>query len=182
MSANLLTEKQKIFVKNEFRLRLAVTVVFLVFLTSVNYLSYLIPYYISVVKKDRLVAEQFAEVITVENKENSGSSITQTVRRTNDMMKLVEIYGQPALVISEQIDKIISNKNSGIVINKISSNYLQPTDMQINISGRAKTRDNLTVFLQTLKSKAAFYDVKYPVSDFLKSNDIDFTINIRAKK
>lgn len=178
---NLLTLKQKESIKKEFILRLAAVILLLVSLTLLNYLAYVIPYYISVQKKNAIVSEQFKSVIGVENKENAGENVLKVVRSTIDKMSITEAFTKQKKTLSENILSTVSIKNSKISFSKIAANYLSDKEMLIVINGHSVSRDALTSFVEDLNKSGIFYSVEYPVSDLAKSADIDFTINIKAK-
>lgn len=107
--ANLITEKQKKEVISEYWVRLTAMSFWLISLLGVFLLAYIIPYYLSVSKKDLVVADKFQSVISVENKENIGESVTRVVNRTLDEMAVVETYSQKSDQASAGFIKIINS-------------------------------------------------------------------------
>ena len=179
--ANLTTEKQKKAIRTDYYVRLfSVSLIVPIALLGIFLLAYVIPYYISVSKKDLKVAEQFNSVISVENKENVGESVSKIVTETVDEMKVSELYSSASLVPSVYFSKIISNKNSSIQINSLSFSTPKPGQGQFVVDGSSKNREGLVAFIQDLKSKAGFVSVDSPVSDFAKDSNIAFTLNITA--
>jgi len=178
--ANLITEKQKKAVKNEYIIRASsVSLLIPISLLGLFLLAYVIPYYLSVREKDLWVAEQFKTVINVENKENTGESMTRAVSQTLDELKAVENYSKGTFIPSTYFNKIIENKNSNIKITKLSFSLLRQGQGQFFVTGVSKNREGLVSFIEDLKSKAEFYSVDSPVSDFAKDSDIPFTLNIK---
>jgi hypothetical protein len=179
--ANLITEKQKKAIKTEYIIRASsVSLLIPISLLGLFLLAYIVPYYVSVNKKDLWVAEQFKNVINVENKENVGESMTRIVSQTLDELKAVELYNKNNFIPSVYFNKIIENKNSNIKITKLSYNLVRQGQGQFFVSGISKNRDGLVSFIDDLKSKAGFYSVESPVSDFAKDSDIPFTLNIKT--
>lgn len=142
-------------------------------------LAYIIPYYLSVLEKDLLVAEQFKSVINVENKENVGESVSRIVNQTLDQMKAVEFYYKTPFTPSAYFDRIIASKNSSIKITKLTVTTLNNKPNQFLVSGVAKNREGLVTFIEELKTKAGFASVESPVSDF--ANDLDISFNLTIK-
>jgi hypothetical protein len=149
-------------------------------LLGVFLLAYVIPYYISVNKKDIVVANQFKASIGAENKENVGESASKAVSQTLDEMKAVELfYNNKDIIPSVYFNKIIANKNTNIQITELSFAVLTGGQGQFFISGISKNREGLIAFIEDLKFKAGFVSVESPISDFAKDSDIPFTLNIK---
>jgi len=179
--ANLITEKQKRALKTEYLTRLITVALLLVSLLGVFLLAYVTPYYISVSKKDLVVAEKFQSVLSIENKENVGESVSRIVNRTLDEMMVAESYGQNNTLASQGFVKIIDSKNSSIQINKLSFNLIGKDQAQFLVSGLSKNRGGLVSFIEDLKTRAGFQSVESPISDFARDTNIPFTINIKTK-
>lgn len=179
--ANLITEKQKKEIKTDYYIRLfSVSLLIPISLLGIFLLAYVIPYYLSLDKKDAWVAERFTAVINAENKENTGESVTKIVNRTIDEMKAVEFYGVDKPIPSGYFSKVIDSKNAGISITKLSFMPVKKDQIQLFVSGLAKNREGLVTFIEDLKIKGGFASVESPVSDLAKNNDIFFTLNIKT--
>lgn len=180
--ANLITEKQKKVVRVDYYTRLFSVFLFVpISLLGIFLLAYIVPYYIAVLKKDVVVAEQFKSVIVVENKENVGESATIIVSQTLEEMKIVDLYNNSNFVPSVYFNKIISNKSSGILINQLTFSGLKDGHLLFIVNGVSKNRQDLVTFIQNLKAKAGFTGVDSPISDFARENNISFTLNINTK-
>ncbi len=177
--ANLITEKQKKKIRWEYLIRLHSVSLFIISLLGTFFLAYVIPYYISVSKKDITVAEQFSSVISIENKENIGESVTKVVNQTLDEIKVVESYSEENFIPSNYFERIIISKNSNIKITKLSFGLLTKNQGQLVVGGISRNRDGLVNFIDNLKSQDDFVSVESPVSDFAKDKDISFTLNIK---
>jgi hypothetical protein len=178
--ANLITQKQKKEIKIEYYTRLASVSVLILALLSIFFLAYIVPYYISVKEKDLIVAEQFKSVISAENKENVGESVTRVVNQTLDELKSIELYSRDGLVPSVYLNKIIENKNTGISITRLSFSVPKKGQAQLVVNGISKSREGLVTFIDNLKFKAGFPSVESPISDFARDGEISFTINIKT--
>jgi hypothetical protein len=179
--ANLITEKQKKEVKIDYLIRLfSVSLLVPASLLGLFLLAYIIPYYLSVIEKDQLVAEQFKSVINVENKENVGESVSRIVAQTLNQMNAIEVYNKDQFIPSFFLNKIIASKNSSIKITKLVAVALNSKPEQFLVSGVAKNREGLVNFIEDLKLKAGFASVESPVSDFAKDLDISFNLTIKT--
>ena len=177
--ANLITEKQKKEIRIDYLIRLNSLSLLILSLLGLFILAYVVPYYISVGKKDMQVAEQFKTVINVENKENTGESSIKIISQTSDEMAALELYDANG-GDDDELNKIIKNKNSDIKINKLSSINLKNGQVQLFVTGVSKTRDGLVSFIDDLKSKASFASVDSPISNFANNSNIPFTLNIKT--
>lgn len=65
----------------------------------------------------------------------------------------------------------------GIKLNELSSEQLD-----ITLSGRANSRDELIVFRDRLEESDCFSEVSVPLSDIVKKEDIDFKIEVEIDK
>ncbi|MFA7252856.1 MAG: hypothetical protein WC027_03295 [Candidatus Paceibacterota bacterium] len=179
--ANLITEKQKKEVASEYWIRLTAMSFWLISLLGVFLLAYIIPYYLSVSKKDLVVADKFQSVISVENKENVGESVSRIVNRTLDEITVAETYSQRSDQASVGFTKIINSKNNNIQISRLSFSLINKDQAQFLINGVSRNRDGLVSFVEALKSEAGFASVESPISDFAKDTNIPFTVNIKTK-
>ena len=180
--ANLITEKQKKALKLDYRIRLCAVILFMICLLGFFILAYVVPYYVSLDKKDLKVAEQFKSVIGVENKENIGESASQVVARTVEELKVVGLYYQKSTSPSVYFSKVIQNKNSSVRIMSLSFNLGLDGQSKLLVGGIAQSREGLVSFIEDLKVKAGFASVESPISDFAKDRDISFTLNIKINK
>ncbi len=178
--ANLITEKQKKANKVDYLIRLFSVSLLVASLLGIFFLAYVVPYYISVSKKDLTVAEQLKSVINSENKENVGESVSQIVSQTRDELKAVDTYTINSVFPSSYFSKIIANKNANISITKLSFNTVNTKEVLFLVSGISKNREGLVSFIDDLKFKAGFANVESPVSDFAKDSNISFTLNIKT--
>jgi hypothetical protein len=177
--ANLITLKQKKNIYQEYLLRLISVVFVVVSILGVFFLAYAIPYYFSVSQNDLRTAEQFEQIINIENKENTGESLSQIVARTEEQLKSVSLYQKQTKIPSASFAEIVKNKNTAISITRLSFVYLDQG--QIVVNGLAKNREALVKFISDLKVNPEFTLVESPISDFAKNTNIPFTVNIKIK-
>jgi hypothetical protein len=179
--ANLITEKQNKLIKADYITRLFSASLLVLSLLGIFLLAYIIPYYISLGKKDIFVAEQFESIINVENKENTDKSILPLMNMTLEQLKTVELYTQNSFTPSLYFNNIIEKKNSSINITRLYFGVVEDNQKQFLVSGVSKDREGLVTFIEDLKSIVGFVDVESPISDFAKDSDISFTLNIKTE-
>lgn len=178
--ANLITEKQKAAVRSDYLVRLSSIALFVpVSILGFFLLAYVVPYYISLNKKDMKIAEQFDAVLAAENKENTGENVSSIVFETADKMKALELYSGSNFIPSDYFNKIIENKNKNINITKLAFGVVNKTEKNFLVSGIARNRDGLVTFIEDLKIKGGFSGVELPISDFANDSDILFTLSIK---
>lgn len=178
--ANLITEKQKKVLKEEYNIRLISVALLIASLFGIFVVIYTSLYYVSILRNDILVSEQLRNFIELENKENTGKKNSQIVFRLSEQVKIVEFYENNKLTASSDFNKIISNKDSSIRINRLSFNQISKEQGQFLVSGIAKNRESLVFFIEKIKSVKDFKSIESPISDFAKNSDIAFTINIKT--
>jgi len=178
--ANLITEKQKKVIKLDYILRLCSVSLFVGALLGIFFLAYVLPYYFSVGKKEIKVNELFWQIINAENKENTGESVSRIMLQTTEQLKAVELYSKNPKLPSTSFDQVLSSKNQGVKITRLSFSIIGKGQGQITVNGIAKDREGLVAFIENLKGKAGFAEVDTPVSDFAKDKDISFVLNIKT--
>jgi len=178
--ANLITEKQKKNIRTDYILRLCAVSLFVGSLLGVFFLAYVLPYCLSVSKKEVKVQELFGQIINAENKENIGESVSRAILQTTEQLKAVELFSKKPIWPSAIFERVLLGKNQSIKITKLSFTVLEKNQGLITVSGVANDREGLVVFIDDLKIKSGFADVNTPVSDFAKDKDISFILNIKT--
>lgn len=79
------------------------------------------------------------------------------------------------------INEIVSQKISGIKINKFFYENNSLEGKKVNITGIAQSREQLLLFRQNLESDLMFKDVNLPISNFVKGRNIEFNLNLISK-
>ena len=68
------------------------------------------------------------------------------------------------------------------VSDKISLTKLSAENNQLSLSGKAKTRDDLVKFKNTINDFDCFDSVEVPVSNFIAKENINFQMNIKVSE
>ena len=101
------------------------------------------------------------------------------IKDLDTRLAILEKSRKNKYIFSENvIDKILSNKVSGI---KIKSIFFEKDDISggnIVISGIAENREILLLFRRTLEKDPSFENVDLPISNFVKGRDIEFNMSL----
>ena len=170
-----LPEKNKKEIKIEYFSRVVViSLIFVVFLGVVGAFS-IFPGYIISHYRDISIAEQSKSAQT--NKVDV-SAQEKIVKFTNELILLLTQLENKKP--SDPMSNILAKKNTNISITQIS--YTKDKDgFKFAVKGIAETREGLITFIRDLKADKNLSGVSLPVSDFVKSSDIDFSLNILSK-
>lgn len=139
----------------------------------------LTPYFLSTVNK-RIASER------LENQKNLPTPALKDetlalVNEIDSQLSLVEGLRFDGLVISEDIfDRIIEHKSNKIRIVGISYSYDLDSGTIVGVSGIASSREDLLGFQQSIKDDPYFEEVNLPISNFIKSSDIGFSLDIKV--
>ena len=83
------------------------------------------------------------------------------------------------MTYNDIVNKIVSLKNKDIKIFSIDITEGDAiTDKEITIKGIANTRDSLTLFEKDIKTDGFFSNVLFPVSNFIKNSDSEFSATL----
>ncbi len=173
---NLLPIEEKKKVLTEYRIRLGVVFLFTVSSLVVANLALLAPSYLLAVSKSTFMSEELANLEGKEANRAEEKDVYSKIKEINKKIDLFLKAGNPnKSVPSELFMKIISTKNSAIKITGLS--YDATADRErIVLGGRASDRESLAKFLEELKKDKTFTKVELPISSYVKSVNIEFSI------
>lgn len=177
---NLIPSEEKKKIRKDFYMRVVIVSFFVlgtaVFLSNIMLAPAL--FYASLEKK--LISEQFAKdenKLTFDlNQENKNA-----VENLENKISLIKQAQNTKFLVSEKvINNILSKKINGILINEI--NYTKDVNKGnlINIRGQASSRERLLTFKNSLVTDPNFKNVDLPISNFIKSTDIEFSLVLIA--
>lgn len=173
---NILPEQEKEKIITEYRLRLGVVAVSAVTILILASLVLLAPSYLLAVSKYNNVSAELAIRETKQGSTSEQKNIDTQVRDVNKKINLFlsEPFGN-RLSPPDMFLKIIGIKSSAI---RITGFFYDATGKQerIIVTGVAANRDGLAQFAETLKKDKTFANVELPVSSYVKSSNIDFSI------
>ncbi len=173
---NLLPVEEKKKVIMEYRVRLGIAVVFtLAVLITVN-LVLLAPSYLLAVSESTFISE---ELSSLETKGINKTQEKDVYAKIKDVNKKIDMFlktgNSNKWIPSELFMKIISIKTPAIKINGFSYDTTAGRE-RIVLTGRADDRENLARFIEELKRDKIFTKVELPISSYVKSKNIEFSI------
>ena len=179
---NLLPVEKKKQILLEYRMRLGVVVIVAISALTTASLILLIPSYLLSISKYNTATKNLA---ILEATQGGGLQEKEVNAQIGAMNKKIEFFlrGAGAQPFSplEIISKILKIKGSTI---KIQS-FVYSTNTQgrqLVITGKASSRDSLAEFVAALKEEPSFSRVELPISSYVKSSDIGFSLLIENKK
>lgn len=174
---NILPTEEKKKILTEYRLRLAVVCVFAVATLTFSSLILLVPSYLLAALKYNNAAQEFVRI-------ESKTSLIDGQERNIDA-QIIDINKKIKLFLSGDTNKQLSASQAVIDILSIKEPSIKiygftyeasVNQERVVISGVALNRDSLALFVETLKKDPSFISVELPISSYVKSENIDFSI------
>lgn len=101
------------------------------------------------------------------------------IKQLDARLSLLGKARQNTYVFSDKVVKeILSQKVSGIKINRISYQNDPSDGRKVSINGIAQNREQLLLFRQALEDDSLFKNVDLPISNFVKDVNIEFGLNL----
>ncbi|MFH1597635.1 MAG: PilN domain-containing protein [Patescibacteria group bacterium] len=107
----------------------------------------------------------------------SGTSTTLDQKISQYNQRAIEVYKlfKATEKWSEVVSQFTKNVPDGIQFTYWS---LQKAGRAVELSGYARTRDDLVLFKDNLQSNPIYTNIEIPISSFLKKTDLDFRIDL----
>ncbi len=173
---NLLPIEEKKKVLMEYRIRLGIVFLFVVTALVVANLALLAPSYLLAVSKSTFMSEELRNLEGREADRTQEKDVFAKIKEINKKIALFLKAGNPnSATPSELFMKIISTKTSSIKITGFSYDATIERE-RIVLTGRADDRESLAKFLEELKKDETFTKVELPISSYVKSVNIEFSI------
>lgn len=174
-------EKKKVIA--EYRLRLGIVVVFAVSALVLSSLVLLVPSYLIAVSKYNNVFGELSSLELRQDRAGQEKEVGTQIREENKKIDLFlkgdtgERPTPPQIILS-----IIGIKSSAIKIHGFTYDASVGQERLV-VTGVASDRDGLAHFVESLKKDPTFTKVELPISSYVKSTDIDFSVVVeRAGK
>ena len=103
-------------------------------------------------------------------------ALNQRVRLENQKIKFLTAIQKKFIIWSPKIAAITALTPNNIELYSININY---TSKEVQIAGKAATRDDLLSYKQQLESSSLLKDLSLPIDNLLEAEDVNF--NIKAK-
>lgn len=181
---NLLTEEKKKDIFREFILRLVIVFLTFLFASFCLLIILIIPSYVLSQVKGTGVANEvkiFKE--TIEFRESN----TPLILLGNEKIKLAALQSVEEIDFSALVVSVIQKKPIGIKLEKFFYEKIviegdsSKNKIKFVVNGVAEERAILIDFINRLKQEENFISVNFPVSNLLKGDSIDFSIEILVK-
>lgn len=185
-------EKKKIF--TEYRLRLGVVIVFAITALVLSSLILILTSYMLAVSRYNSVS---GELAVIESKQGSGTQEKDVNTQISSINKKVDLFlkGLEPIVADVSPDRSnggLAGIGAGSSPSKVILGILNIKSVAVKIqgftydvsgkqerlvlTGFALDRDSLAQFVETLKKEPTFTSVNLPISSYVKSTNIDFSI------
>lgn len=167
-------EKKKILI--EYRLRLGVISVFAVAALVFASLVLLAPSYLLAVSKYNNAKNELATLEEKYGGTGKEKDVATQIRDINNKIALLSGGDTGDRLSPPQVSiDILKTKSKAIKIYGFT--YDATTNQErIVLTGIAANRDSMANFIETLKKDAMFTNVTLPISSYVKSTDIDFSV------
>ncbi len=169
---NLLPLQNKKQIKAEYKVRLLAIVLFFVALLGLILLIFSILLYTTLSSKESVV-KNYLEILISDNEVNKISSDT-----LEDINRKIEILkkGEKKIFLNEDVLGLLLGDVGNVTVTSIS--YYSGGNMKnVDITGVSPDRDALLNFISILKKKG-FSEIDVPVSNFVKDENLEFSLKI----
>lgn len=175
---NILAIEEKKRILTEYRFRLAVVLVFAVAAWVFSSLVLLVPSYLLAVSKYNDVAQELSTLEQKSGIAGQEKSVNEQINETNKKINLfLSANINESTSPSQAIINILTIKGVAIKISGFTYDVNAGKERMV-ILGTATDRDSLAQFVDTLKKDPTFLSVDLPISSYVKSTNIDFSIVI----
>lgn len=172
-------EKKKVLI--EYRHRLSIVSFFAIGALAVASSVLFAPAYILAVSKHNSSEAQLAVLEEKYGGAGQEKELGVQIREINTKILLLLSGDTSArLTPSQAVESIISLKGNKIKISSFTYEAIASQE-RIVLTGTASDRDSLANFVETLKKDPTFTSATIPISSYVKSENIDFSIVIERK-
>jgi len=174
---NFLPRKNKKQIIIEYLLRIVIVFLLFVFVSSIVLITLFSPTFFFAKYNNDTIKNQL-ESINSQAFSSSDDPIA-IIKNTNELSKSLSSNEVKNMTYNDIVNKIVSLKNKDIKIFSIDITEGDAiTDKEITIKGIANTRDSLTLFEKDIKTDGFFSNVLFPVSNFIKNSDSEFSATL----
>jgi hypothetical protein len=172
----LLPEKSVKALKNEYRVRFLVVLIFFLSLAALVGAIFLLPSYLAATIDENTA---IATAATATGKAASTSpEITKDLVVTSGLVSSISSFMSPAL--SPVVLHLASILPSGITLTTIEVAYQKNASSTLSLSGFAESRDDLVYFRHVLENDPDYGGVSVPISDLAPDSHLPFSFTISA--
>lgn len=171
---NLLPKQEKEAIRREYRLRLAVVILWFSFATFVIASLLLLPSFFLSAQKEKAAQARFETLAkSVARQETAG--LGEVLLAAQSQLELLS-REPPRSFLYELLIKIVSSKSAKISLESMTIRDAAPGKRIIHLTGVARDRGALLAFSRALESNTLFEQVELPISNLAKESEIPFSI------
>lgn len=172
---SLLPKDEKVKIRREYRVRLAVVILWFSFVTLVAASLLLLPAYFLSSQKEKAVLRE-ADMLAKSVEAAEAADLEKVLLGVKDKLAFVR-RESPPLRLYELIREVAKRRSQGIVLGTLTIVDAENDKRRINVSGKAATRNSLVAFEKALQSSGLFERVELPVGSLAKDSDSDFSLD-----
>jgi type IV pilus assembly protein PilM len=177
---NILPSNEKKIVYREYLMRFFTILFNLIAIVGVFSVFLLFPsYFIS--KSEESMVEDRLEEFNKQNPELINNNIDKLINNINSELIILDKAKDSHKVSDSILNNILTSRTDGITFSQILFNKKAAGSSILEIHGIATSRDALRNFKTALDNNQSFSSVELPVSNFLEKADLNFTILITMK-
>lgn len=177
--ANLLPALYKKDVRREYKFRRIVVGIVLLAALMLIATAFLVPSYIVSSAKHAIVSQEIDALKGGLTQEQT-NTLKKTVDDTNQKIKLLSRNIKKTSVYDTLLS-VIDEKTSAVKIHGIVYS-VDSQGERVSVSGVARDRQSLLAFTKALEANTEFEKVDLPISNFVKEENIDFSLSIILAK
>src|SRR3989338_10042340 len=179
---NFLPQQDQIFIKKRYRNKFFILPVFLVLLFIALSILFFTHLYVYLINKNILLEKELETL----NKNPFLAKFIETeesLKKINEKIKFLSDGGKTMFNLTSVIKQIIFAKKpfTGINIEYMVFEKLNESAGKIVLRGKTEKREELLNYFENLKKTDGFLKVELPTENIIKSDNIDYTINIFLK-
>ncbi|MBI2108951.1 MAG: hypothetical protein HYT93_02085 [Parcubacteria group bacterium] len=177
---NLLPVSEKVKIQNTYKSRLLIVgLIFFVITVGFGVVA-LSPALLWGFVKEKVALDRLtvvSEIVSVEERKNLKKSVSDT----NKKISLLQEEKSGYIFIYEAIEKTMARKNFNVTLTAFFYENIPGSSqgVRMTVSGVAKDRQTLLAFVNALEKEPVFTNVELPVSNFVKSSDIPFSVSLQ---
>lgn len=171
---NLLPKNEKEAIRREYRLRLAIVILWMSFGSLLIASVLLLPSFLLSSEKEK-AAKQRYENLNASVKQNASDNFDAVLRDAKQRLELLG-HESPGVLLHRLVLRIASLKSDRVSLSNFSFVGGEKGKKNVTIAGVARDRTSLLAFVKALERAELFEAVAVPISNFAKDTDIDFSI------
>ena len=176
--SNLLPKTYREEIRTDYRLRLTITSLFALAALLIIGITLLVPSYVSSKNKQNITENELEQVRLFLTKDTQEDPY-DVIKEINNTLARLKPSDKETMSAYDTIINVLSQKDTGIKIQSLF--YVKGEEVvKVSFSGTASTRQKLLDFKERLEKVDTFTGVELPISNFVKNENIDFSITINV--